>query len=714
MATRYYPTTRPPEVVIPGPLRGDWDSNQATDFESGRVTRSPWDWVFLLSTSKTNGGTRRTMSLPQTKTVPEDVEFMRWITPPLAAQTLGGTLQVCFRVNTTAGVTAGYHVHVYVTVGNTTAIRGVALTDYVEASGWTTTATFRSFTAPQALAAIGIQAGDRIVVEVGARLTVSGVSATQFSMAYGTTDTSNVAGVDAVAGNTSAALVGWVEFSGTITEAVSLSTNPVNNSCATAAVVGDLPYVAGPLDTTAASGTDREVWYQWTAPFSDYVLIHTLGSTYKTLMTIWTGVCGAQVRVFPVTDDAARGWIGRSQATQMFFADQGVTYYFRIYTNTVSGTPNAVEQANLCGGSLTFSMTRYLTPVSGDLIVDCQHVVAIHDGVIVNMAQQFFGSTPTGSAIDYTLRPIEDFNAPGVPNTQERVYITQFGSTPIVEVVDLPALNVGYGAGDMNFMFDALDDGGENLASVVFDGSGRLIFGYFGDNYSVHGTVPSVAASGWVRRVDAVTGLDSPGPAELATQFQVAFENSGSDYVEVTSDGNTLFYTSAGRLIKRFDLAGNAQLPDFATLPVQVGVTRPGARGLRLLPPGDGTGGLLVCYGDEVLRVDGSGTVVQSYRPAATERAQDLDKVEIMPDGQSFWVSDQLTASLFQFDLSSGAELDDIETELPIGQLSGFSIYHGYRAGVSEPPTPPLPEGCPPSNMEPRSVQGLDGCPATL
>jgi hypothetical protein len=88
--------------------------------------------------------------------------------------------------------------------------------------------------------------------------------------------------------------------------------------------------------------------------------------------------------------------------------------------------------------------------------------------------------------------------------------------------------------------------------------------------------------------------------------------------------------------------------------------------------------------------------VIKVYTPSATDRAQDLDKVELTQDATQFWVSDQFSASLFKFDLASGAQLADVSTFLPTGQLSGFAIYLGYRAGVSPSPiTPPVPI-CPP------------------
>ena len=45
--------------------------------------------------------------------------------------------------------------------------------------------------------------------------------------------------------------------------------------------------------------------------------------------------------------------------------------------------------------------------------------------------------------------------------------------------------------------------------------------------------------------------------------YNVALELSGSDNVELGSDGCTLFHTSEGDFVKRFDVCRNSQLPDF-------------------------------------------------------------------------------------------------------------------------------------------------------
>ena len=82
----------------------------------------------------------------------------------------------------------------------------------------------------------------------------------------------------------------------------------------------------------------------------------------------------------------------------------------------------------------------------------------------------------------------------------------------------------------------------------------------------------------------------------------------GTNWLDLSVDQQTLYYTSAGRSIQRFDTGSATALPDFAVLPGEGH-----AEAVRLLPPGDGEGGLLVADGGDIKRLDEAGEVVQRY-----------------------------------------------------------------------------------------------------
>jgi len=75
-------------------------------------------------------------------------------------------------------------------------------------------------------------------------------------------------------------------------------------------------------------------------------------------------------------------------------------------------------------------------------------------------------------------------------------------------------------------------------------------------------------------------------------------------WIDLAGDGCTLFYTSQGLDVKRFDVCTNTQLPNFNLKPM------PGeTQGLRVLPDG----GVLVSSGAVIARLDDAGSLVQVY-----------------------------------------------------------------------------------------------------
>jgi DNA-binding beta-propeller fold protein YncE len=92
--------------------------------------------------------------------------------------------------------------------------------------------------------------------------------------------------------------------------------------------------------------------------------------------------------------------------------------------------------------------------------------------------------------------------------------------------------------------------------SIVFDAAGSFY-------------VSSPDGDKMIRKFDAAGTL-------LAT-YSAATEERGTDWIDLAKDQCTLYYTSEGPSVKRFDVCTNKQLSDFATGLVQ-------AYALRLLP----------------------------------------------------------------------------------------------------------------------------------
>jgi hypothetical protein len=711
MSSKYYLTSRSPGVFFHGIHQGGWLASGI-----GKRIQGDRHWTWMLQTSKTDGGLNHVWSsLEDDDQDPFDAAFGRWLTPKLEAQSIGGTLDLavgCRRSN--LGATVKWRLYVYICVGDTNAVRHVLL-DMVDTVDFPVFASpvVRALAAPAALTTGNALAGDRVVVELGVRCSpnpgpTDGITIfdTNFSIWFGTRSASDVAQADAVPGTGSPQnQASFINFSQTLFEQPP-PVAPDNSTCAKAMLITSLPYRVV-ADTSVSADTEKSVWYKWTAPTTARVCISTFRSNYSVIPRIMRNGCAIQTGIIADGGDTTLGqWIYNSTHFQTWIAQVGVEYLFQFFAD--SGESNSARHG---GGYLDCEIfyTSDLQP--GDIILNAVHTAALRptppsmlrtvgDPIarLVALTDRFALFVPTGVSIDNTHRPILD-KPTDTAHMDLRLAVTLFGNQANdlrVEFLDLKTLNMN--TGSTAWMYMGLTNPGaetlaKNPASIVWDLEGNYYVGFFGDNYDHIGMTPTNPATAWIRkfRGNGVSTAEYPPmtpPPEQLAEYHVAFENSGSDYIDLSSDQRTLFYTSAGRSVKRFDTVTNTQLPDFAVVPPEAG-PRPGLRGLRLLPPGDGTGGLVVADGINVKRLDGSGNVIRTYTPVETELAYDLDKVEVTGDLQYLWVSDQLSTTMFKFELGSamardaGVALGSVAMYMPVGQLCGFITYDGYRAGSS-------------------------------
>jgi hypothetical protein len=161
-----------------------------------------------------------------------------------------------------------------------------------------------------------------------------------------------------------------------------------------------------------------------------------------------------------------------------------------------------------------------------------------------------------------------------------------------------------------------------------------IAFAKNGDFYVGHAD-----GNGDIQRYD-VTGT-------YQQSYDVAPEFRGSAWIELAADQKTIYYTSEGVQIKRYDVATSTQLPDFATLP-----NDGAAHAVKLLPPYDGSGGLIVGQLTNVKRLNSSGAVVQTYGVPGESGWIGLD---LDPDGSSFWAGAVNSGNFYRFNIASGA-----------------------------------------------------------
>ena len=242
-----------------------------------------------------------------------------------------------------------------------------------------------------------------------------------------------------------------------------------------------------------------------------------------------------------------------------------------------------------------------------------------------------------------------------------RLYTTNFSAHQVV-VLD---------GGHPHTVLDSIDigaDGGLNCESVLFDSAGDLYVG-------------SAGSTSFYKYDDDVAGGSFLG------NFAVSVENRGVDWIDLAVDQTTMFYTSEGARIGRFDVNSNTQLTDFTSL-------LPGgfSYALRILPPFDGTGGVLVADSEACYRLDGSGAIAQAYDAAGE---QSWFSINLDPNGTSFWAGDFFTANFYRFNIASGAiEVGPINTGTGSNTLFGIAVVGEVTGGNNNPPAFEAPSPC--------------------
>lgn len=217
--TKLYLTNRTP-LFTPTNFRGAWDDTAA------QVTGS-------LDPEKSDGGLITAISRAETSaTANFDVLMYRGVSGPIAAQTFSGTINLTLAVSeNSASANFAYHVHVYVTAGDTDTVRGTLLTDYVETTSggtaheWPTAVQGWALNAAQTLTGVVASDGDRIVVEVGYQAQNSVTTQFTGTLRYGTQNNPGGGiGDDLTAASTNVnALPGFILFSVAVNEAVTVN-----------------------------------------------------------------------------------------------------------------------------------------------------------------------------------------------------------------------------------------------------------------------------------------------------------------------------------------------------------------------------------------------------------------------------------------------------------------------------------------------------------
>jgi streptogramin lyase len=285
-------------------------------------------------------------------------------------------------------------------------------------------------------------------------------------------------------------------------------------------------------------------------------------------------------------------------------------------TNTQSGT--TVTTGLVCDPTCTTTPPSETAFPSGDVFVSVSSGQVAEfqpNGTFVRTLDTGLGGFTTGLA----------FDASG------RLYVTDFSAQAVSRFAPPNTLLGTFGSG-----YNASPE------SIDFDSFGNA---YVGQADGTH----------------QVLKFDAAG--NPAGSFSPATENRGTDWIDLAPDDCTLYYTSEGVSVKRFNVCTETQLSDFATLPSVNGE----AFALRVRPNGE----VLVADSAQIVRLSAAGNAVQTYDAAGEDEwfALALD-----PGGTSFWAADSFTGDVKQFNLTTGAVMTSFNPGTGANTVFGLTV----------------------------------------
>lgn len=191
----------------------------------------------------------------------------------------------------------------------------------------------------------------------------------------------------------------------------------------------------------------------------------------------------------------------------------------------------------------------------------------------------------------------------------------------------------------------------------------------------------------WGRDVQKFQYSGATGEMSRTASFDVHAGWQGSDWIDLSTDQRTLFYTSEYGVIYRYDTGpgvpdGSRQLAPFATLPQGRGIVNT-LYAIRILPPGDGSGGVIVAGPAGLLRIAADGRIV-NYFDVPGEDA--FFAVTLSPDGRTLWSASMSSGRVYRWDVASGRALGPgIQTQAfdygnGVKSLTGLCMMGEYTA----------------------------------
>ncbi len=286
---------------------------------------------------------------------------------------------------------------------------------------------------------------------------------------------------------------------------------------------------------------------------------------------------------------------------------------------------------------------------------------------------------------------------------------TVFQSDDVFASVGFGGVNVYDSSG--NQLNSLVDNSGANItAGSAFDSSGNF---YVTDTDT--GDISEYAPDGTLMAAPFATGLDRPLSlafdssgnlyvGQQATPYIAVFnsagqrqgdigpvttEHQGVDWIDLSSDECTFYYTTESTDILTYNMCTHTQGPNFNVDPLPdadpVTADQPNDRayGLKILENND----VLVADTNDVVLLDPHGNVLTTYPCSGLPGCQGgLFAMAIDPSGTSFWTGDEISGYVWQVNIDTGQVMQTINTNA--GLLYGLSVDNEINVATPTPSTP--------------------------
>ena len=281
--------------------------------------------------------------------------------------------------------------------------------------------------------------------------------------------------------------------------------------------------------------------------------------------------------------------------------------------------------------------------------------------------QIWHSANPTANNPTYSLvQTISDGSGGATAGCGFDLAYRFFGSNFTSSLADRYAIDNGDNGQSIVQQMLAGNSSGTNTQSVVADGGKNLFIGYAG------------GASGGSGNIERWTKNPVSGLYAFNQAFSVPVDNTvGPGWIDLASDGVTIFYTSQGRTIRTFNtVTGTSAV--YADLTGITGMLF----AIRIMPPGDGSQGVLVADQSNVKLVTSAG-VQQKFNFGGNNNLQALSLDPLIPT--AFWVGDASTNNFFRFDTSTNKK---VSLKTGAGTLGGICLDGGFTAAELAQLTP--------------------------